>query len=201
MIRRSVLISLVIIGLAVTAHVTRILSIHRMDDNAMAPTFMKGSFIFTSNLKTYHRNDLVCVSVSSSANNKFIRRIAGLEGDTIEFNDGFLMRNYFIADNPDRVMFTYFVPYNFIKHLHIFDTLQIAPTVRHDSAFLTLTYPEYNMVSRNILLHKLFKGNNTSNQIIVPKGHCFVISDNRGINSDSREWGCIPLSCIKGTAL
>lgn len=200
MIRRSIFISLVIIVLALAAHISHILSIHRMEDDAMAPAYMKGRFILTSNLKTYHRNNVVRVSVATETGSQktYIRRIVGLEGDTIEFNDGFLMRNYYLADNPDRVMFTYFVPYNLIKHLHIFDTLQIAPVIRTDSAFLTLTYSEYQMVSRHILLHKLFKG---GNPLVVPKGHCFVISDNRGNTEDSRKWGCIPFSCIKGTAL
>lgn len=34
--------------------------------------------------------------------------------------------------------------------------------------------------------------------IIVPEGHVFVMGDNRGGSSDSREFGCIPLEKIEG---
>lgn len=34
--------------------------------------------------------------------------------------------------------------------------------------------------------------------VIVPKGHLFVMGDNRSGSSDSREFGCIPLEKVEG---
>jgi len=34
--------------------------------------------------------------------------------------------------------------------------------------------------------------------ITVPKGHLFVLGDNRGASEDSRFWGPVPLEAITG---
>jgi signal peptidase I len=35
----------------------------------------------------------------------------------------------------------------------------------------------------------------------IPAGHCFVLGDNRDNSYDSRFWGALPLSNVKGQAL
>jgi signal peptidase I len=36
--------------------------------------------------------------------------------------------------------------------------------------------------------------------VIVPKGHAFVLGDNRVKGQDSRTWGFLPLDRVKGKA-
>ena len=74
----------------------------RVVNDGMSPTYRKGDVVFTSKIDqltgwSVSRNDIV-LAVFSSANAKFLRRVAGMPGDVIEQNaDG---RAYLLyADN------------------------------------------------------------------------------------------------------
>jgi len=216
--RRKLTISLIlvslIIGLFVIANATQTLTIYKIRDNALAPLYGEGSFLVASKLKKPVYNDLVCFNISTPANKEelVIRRILGLEGDTLEINDDYLLRNGVMADNPNNVMFNYYAYKNRIRDVKIFKNLMIKPLTLKDSIILCLNYSELTKMGHFLLLHKLdkpmmsksFIGHGKSSettsqsQIIVPKGYCFVLADNRDNYADSRHWGCIQLSSIKG---
>ncbi|HEY4787953.1 MAG TPA: signal peptidase I [Bacteroidales bacterium] len=223
--KRKLIISLiVVVSLAVLmliANVSGILVLYHIKNNAIAPAFVKGNVTIASKLKKYADNSLICFTLPSPAsqNVTYIRRIAGTEGDTIEINDGYLLRNGFMADNPEKVLFNYYVKREYVHDFKMFKTLRVQPKVQNDSIFLAVNYSEFNDFSNQLVLHKINRpkirkepgifGSTNENHwnisnygpIVVPKGYCFVLADNRDNYPDSRQWGFIPVKNIRGTVL
>ncbi len=216
---KNILILIVLLAiLFITANVTHVLTFYIIKDNALSPSYKNGHFLITSKLKNYAYNSLVCFTLpTGNKRNVHIRRVFGLEGDTIEINDGYALRNGMIVDNIYNVMFNYYVNVSKVRDFNFFRNLRIKPGLRNDSIILNLDFAEYNDIGRNVLLHKTNKrltfdeprvfGRTEKNgwdadhygPVVVPKGCCFVLADNRGNFNDSRFWGCIPLANIQGT--
>jgi len=47
-------------------------------------------------------------------------------------------------------------------------------------------------------LQGLYLSRNEMDEVLVPQGSLFVMGDNRDNSSDSREWGCVPISSVIG---
>ncbi len=66
-------------------------------DGSMTPNFNKGDVILTNRFSSFfhtnQRGDVVLVRDSARMNNKYLRRILGLPGEHIVFNDGILSIN------------------------------------------------------------------------------------------------------------
>lgn len=207
-----VLLIIVLIGIG---RVTQLAYICRINDDALAPSHKRGSFVMVSRLKDWTRHSNVIISLpNSNDHRKLIRRIAGIEGDTLEFNDGYLLGNGIIADNPNEVTFNYYVNKQRIKNMELFDKVAVKTVTINDTIIVSANYNEYTELSRHIVLRKL-NNHKPYNDIItvdplmigntkpfvVPKGFCFVLADNRDNADDSRQWGYIPVSSIKATVI
>jgi len=215
----SLIIVFILLGLFLAGNITNLFSIQRIKDNALQPAMHKGNFCITSKLKSFTYNDVVCFSMPSSSNSieLVLRRVAGLEGDTIEFNDGYLLRNGSMVDNPEDVMFNYYVRAENVGDFNVLRKMKLIPVIKGDSVILSATYSTFNELSRHYVMHTIERTNkqkdpeiygstdenhwngHNDGPFVVPKGQCFVVSDNRDNYKDSRHWGCIPLSGIKAT--
>lgn len=56
-------------------------------------------------------------------------------------------------------------------------------------------------LEENYLQNGIITPEGKINDIIVPNGYVFVLGDNRQSSTDSREFGCIPISKIEGKAI
>lgn len=119
-----------------------------------------------------------CIDRGSLESEKdFIKRIVGVEGDTVEVRDNQLFVNNVATERT------------FLRKEATGDFLY--PHEMHEQE--TLNGFEYT-------IH--FKGSDENfGPIKVEPGHFFVMGDNRDQSSDSRCWGQVPVENIKGRAM
>ncbi|MFO8057622.1 MAG: signal peptidase I [bacterium] len=119
----------------------------------------------------------------------YIKRVIGLPGDKVELKKGKLYVN------GKEVPLKKLGPYN-------------GPTDMRGSAEFDL-YRETLENSEGKVNHKILhreSWDSTSREwrhgsVTVPPGKLYVMGDNRDCSSDSREWGFVPVSHLKGSAL
>lgn len=169
----------------------------RIPSNSMMPTLLTGDFIlvnkFTyglrlpiSNTKVVaigepERGDVVVFKPPHHPEQDWIKRVIGLPGDTIAYRDHQLFLN------------GQAVP---VQSIGIYQgTGKGAEMTGAEEMQEALPGRSHHILERSDLIRIDGQGEWT-----VPPGHYFVMGDNRGNSEDSRYWGFMPETNLRGKA-
>lgn len=106
----------------------------------------------------------------------FVKRLVGVPGDTLEMRDGRLVRNGVVLDEP----YVY----------HTFD--------QDDPGYEEFRWQRDYLVRTANASVGYHPSRNNWGPLVVPAGNYFVLGDNRDNSLDSRYWGFVADSLVKG---
>jgi signal peptidase I len=122
------------------------------------------------------RGDIVVFKWPNDERKDFIKRVIGIEGDTIE------IKNDVLYLNGEKIEATYVAKYsgNNITGAEIYEE-----SLGENMHYILDQYVRYEDIG----------------PITVPENSIFVMGDNRDNSQDSRYWGFVSLNKVKGKAL
>ncbi|GJM12439.1 MAG: signal peptidase I [Pseudohongiella sp.] len=123
----------------------------------------------------------VMVFIPPHVNSYYIKRVIGLPGDTIRYEDKRLYVNGELIDEE------------YVEDIMIDTNLGDLPGTLH---LETINGVEH--ATQHITAVTRQRARTTW---VIPNGHYFMMGDNRDNSSDSREWGAVPEEDIVGRAL
>ncbi len=129
-------------------------------------------------LHSPRRGDVVVFVFPVDPSRNYVKRIVGVPGDTLEMREGVLVRNGKRVDE------------RYVQR-NAGDPDDADGDFRWQTAYL---------VGRSPLAHYHPSRNNWG-PLVVPAGDYFVLGDNRDNSSDSRYWGFVPDSLVRGQPL
>lgn len=125
------------------------------------------------------RGDVVVFEFPVDPTKNFVKRLIGLPGDTLEMRDGGVILNGKPLAEP------------YVVH----------SSPQEDPATDDFGWQRNYLVRRAEAYAGYHPSRNTWGPLIVPKGKYFVLGDNRDNSYDSRYWGFVPDSLVKGRPL
>lgn len=158
-----------------------------VDGESMNPTLEDGQVIRVKEQDFYHNGDIVVIDVGNLGINRgnkkphyIVKRVVGIEGDNLTF-DG---NSYKVNNKVVEEEYGYLINHTSGKTSEIRD----GKFTNDGSVYKSISKEESN----NLLNH-YFEFDN-----IIPKGKVFILGDNRGNSTDSRELGLINVEDIVG---
>ncbi len=127
-------------------------------------------------LREPRRGDVIVFEYPEDLTKNFVKRLIGVPGDTIEMREGSLIRNGTLVSE------------SYVQH-----TEPDADPVQEDFKW------QRNYLVRTAAAAAGYRpSRNNWGPLVVPKGNYFVLGDNRDNSLDSRYWGWVPDSLVKG---
>lgn len=164
-----------------------LISVYRIPSKSMSPTLVPGDFVlvnkaayglkFTPVSKPIgpteaECGDIVLLKLNENSGTYYIKRVIGKPGDVIEIKNGILSINA-------KELLT--EKHSDIESQSLFEVFSES---WNSKKWSTLRSQDYSKKKYG--------------PIAVPPGHYFVLGDNRDSSEDSRQWGTIAASLIKG---
>lgn len=130
-------------------------------------------------LRPPERGDVVVFQWPEDPSKNFVKRLVGVPGDTLSMKDGVLIRN------GQQVRETY------VRHTE--------PGV--DPGGEEFRWQNNHLVRTAVATPGYHPSRNNWGPLVVPPRHYFMLGDNRDNSLDSRYWGFVPDSLVRGQPL
>jgi signal peptidase I len=118
-------------------------------------------------------------AIDNDEEKNFVKRVVGIAGDTVEMRDGDVWRN---GERLD-------------------ESYVIHSSLGSDAIVEEFGWQRHFLVRRAEAHSGYHPSRNRWGPLIVPEGNYFVLGDNRDNSYDSRYWGFVPDSLVKGQPL
>ena len=152
----------------------------KVDGHSMDPTLADGERLIVLDHTKINRFDIVVAKETEDGQTKeIVKRVIGMPGDTITYNDDTLYINGKEVDEK------YLDEYK-----QAFDDDQLQDIYAYNSLFQELAEKAYAFTTDS--------DGNTEFTVKVPKGEYYLMGDDRIVSKDSREVGTFPKSSIVG---
>ncbi len=181
----------------------------RIPSGSLKPTLVVGDFLIANKfiyglrlpisgkqffpIRTPKRGEIVAFRSPFDRSVYFIKRVVGLPGDRIRYTKKMLTIN----EQPIKQTVVQLERDEESKE-------QYHPVLRSKEDLLGYSHDIYTRLNFEISPEKIVEesvSSNTDNlSITVPKGHYFMMGDNRDSSYDSRHWGFVPHDALLGRA-
>lgn len=180
---------------------TFVVEAYKIPSASMEHTLLVGDFLLVNKLvygaeipfagarlpaiRAPQRGDVIVFEYPIDPSKSFVKRLVGLPGDTVAMRDGQLRRN---GVSPNE---------QYVQHIEP-NVDPLADEFRWQSAYRVAGPFEAQPIGRDSLYRP---SRNNWGPLVVPPHHFFVLGDNRDNSLDSRYWGFVPDSALRGTPL
>ena len=173
---------------------------HKIPSGSMEHTLLVGDFLlvnkwmYGAEVPFTHRRlpavrapqlgDILVFQGPADPSQSFVKRLVGRPGDTLSMQGGSLRRNGVLLGE------------RYVSHTEP-DVDPTTDAFRWQRGYLTNTAAAANT---NVGMPSLYRPSRDNwGPIVVPPQHLFVLGDNRDNSLDSRYWGFVPDSLLRGT--